>query len=239
MIAALGGLLGVILGSFIASLTLRWPAGRGLGGRSQCDACGHVLGVAELIPLISFVVQRGRCRHCAAAIAPRHLWIELTAGCIGAISLAFRPDLAGLAVALFGWLLLTLAILDAEHFWLPDVLTLALAVLGLAGAYWLAPPWDDRLIGAIAGFVCLFLIAWAFRKSTGRDGLGGGDPKLLAGIGAWLGWQALPLVVLAAALLGLALAGAGRLRGRAIGRETRLPLGALLAAAAWPLALVA
>lgn len=240
MVNALAGvLLGVVLGSFIASLTLRWPVGRGLGGRSRCECCDHVLGAVELVPVLSYLALRGRCRHCAAVIAPRHVWIELAAGGIGGASLGAQPGLAGLVVAGFGWLLLTLAILDAEHFWLPDRLTLGLGLAGLALGFWLAPALDARLIGAGAGYLSLAGIAAAYRWRTGRDGLGGGDPKLLAGIGAWLGWQALPMVVLAAAVLGLLLAGVDRLRGGSVTGQTRLPLGALLAATAWPLAVAA
>ncbi len=228
-----GGILGLVFGSFIAALTQRWPAGRGIArGRSQCDHCGVVLAARDLVPVLSFLVLRGRCRRCGAAIAPRHLAIELAAGAIGAAALGLNPDAAGLAGAGFGWTLLALAILDAEHFWLPDALTLPLAAAGLALGPWLAPPLADRTIGAVAGFVSLAGIAAAYKAATGRDGMGGGDPKLLAAIGAWLGWAALPLVVLAAALLGLGLAIADRLRGRGVDRLTRVPLGALLAGAA-------
>ena len=122
-----------------------------------------------------------------------------------AVSLVLVPGWLGLAGALFGWVLLTLALLDAGHFWLPDKLTLPLLLLGLAIVN--EPPLLHRLIGAAAGYAVLALIALAYRAARGREGLGGGDPKLLAAIGAWLGWQALPFVLLAASLAGLAWAG--------------------------------
>lgn len=237
--ALLGGLAGIILGSFIAALTLRWPAGRSIAtGRSCCDGCGATLGPRDLVPVLSFVVLRGRCRHCGAAIAPRHLWVELAAGGIGAVSLAVHPDIDGVAGALFGWGLLALAILDVEHFWLPDRITLPLGIAGLAAGACIDPPLLDRAIGAAAGFASLAIIAFAYKRASGRTGLGGGDPKLLAAIGAWLGWTALPFVLLLAASLGLVLASLDRLRGRPVTRQTRVPLGALLAIAAWPLWLV-
>lgn len=234
--SAFGLVAGLIFGSFIAALTWRWPAGRSIAaGRSRCDHCDTVLGPTELIPVVSVVMLGGRCRHCGTAIAPRHLGIELMAGAIGALSLFAAPGLAGLAGACFGWALLALAVLDTEHFWLPDRIVLPLLLAGLSAGLVVAPPLADRLIGAAAGFAALAAIAAAYRHRTGRTGLGGGDPKLLAAIGAWLGWQALPLVVLLAATLGLMLVAADHLRGREVTRHSRVALGALLAAAAWPL----
>ena len=231
----IGGIAGLIIGSFIAALTWRWPQGRSIAtGRSTCDACGHALGPLELVPLFSLIWQRGRCRHCGVAIAPRHLWIELAAGGIGALALGQQPGLVGLGGALFGWGLLALAVLDAEHQWLPDRLTLPLLALGLAAGVWLAPPLADRAIGAVIGFASLTLVGGGYQIATGRIGLGGGDPKLFAAIGAWLGWFPLAFVLLLAALLGLGLALADRLRGRPVGRHSRVAFGALLAVAAWP-----
>lgn len=227
---------GLILGSFIAALTLRWPAGRSIvHGRSHCDSCHAMLGARDLVPVLSHAWLRGRCRHCGTAIAPRHLWIELAGGGVGALALALHPDATGFAGAVFGWGLLALAILDVEHFWLPDRLTIPLGMAGIVAGLWLAPPLADRAIGAVAGFAVLAGIAWGYRALTGRVGIGGGDPKLFAALGAWLGWQLLPWLLLLAAILGLVLAGVDAVRGHAVGGQTRLPLGALLAVAAWPL----
>jgi leader peptidase (prepilin peptidase)/N-methyltransferase len=237
VIAGFASLSGLAIGSFIAVLTLRWPAGGAIAGgaRSRCDHCDTPLAARDLVPVLSFLWLRGRCRHCGAAIARRHLWIELAAGGIGALSLGLYPDTAGAAGALFGWALLALAILDVEHFWLPDRLTLPLAGFGLAAGFWLAPGLADRAIGAAIGFATLALVAALYRSATGREGMGGGDPRLMGAIGAWLGWAALPFVLLLAASLGLALAGIDRMRGRPVDRTTPLPLGALLAVTAWPL----
>lgn len=244
-IAALGWValtagLGLVAGSFLATLAIRWPEARGVAtGRSACDACGQPLRWFELVPLLSFVAQRGRCRRCGGRIDPRHPLIEIAAALVGAAAAIAAPGLAGLAGALFGWLLLTLATLDVEHHWLPDRLTIPLAAAGLAvGAAGLSPPLVDRLIGAVAGFGALWLIATAYRLLRGRIGLGGGDPKLFGAIGAWLGWQMLPFVLLLAALAGLTAIVAMRLRGATVTATTRLPFGALLAVAAFPVWLV-
>ena len=142
-----GALLGLIAGSFIALVTWRWPQGRPPTGRSTCDHCGAALGALELVPLLSFLWQRGRCRHCGAAIAPRHIGIELAAAAIGGALLWRVPGASGLLVALAGWWLLALIVLDAEHFWLPDLLTLPLIPLALLVP---GPPIAERLWGASA-----------------------------------------------------------------------------------------
>lgn len=226
---AAGGVLGLIAGSFLALLTWRWPQGLAISGRSRCDACGAVLGPLELVPILSFLAQRGRCRACGAAIAPRHLAIELAAAAIGAALLWRWPGMDGLALAVAGWWLLALIVLDAEHQWLPDALTLPLIPLGLLVP---GPPLPERLWGAGLGFAGLWLVGAVYRHWRGHDGLGGGDPKLLAGLGAMLGVWALPLLISAAAGVGLGLAGWDAMRGRTVTATTRLPFGALLAGVA-------
>lgn len=236
----LGFGLGAIVGSFLATVALRWPAGRSaLGGRSACDGCGRRLRAVELVPLLSFLAQRGRCRSCGAPIAAAHLAIELAAGLVGAVAFLAHPGAAGGVSALFGWWLLLLAAIDAEHHWLPDRLTLPLLPAGLLAAWaGFGAALQSRAIGALAGFLTLWAIAWLYRAARGREGLGGGDPKLLAALGAWLGWAQLPFVLLGAGLLGLAAVAARRLRGEAVSGADRLPLGTLMALAAWPIWLV-
>lgn len=230
------GLLGVIIGSFLATLVLRWPEDRSvMSGRSRCDSCGAVLRAVELVPLLSAVFLRGKCRRCAAPIDPRHWQIELAALGIGAAAGLAVPGLAAIAGAVFGWLLLALAALDIAELWLPDRLTATLALAGLAtGPAGIAPPLADRLIGGLAGFGALWAIGFAYRHLRGREGLGGGDPKLLGAIGLWLGWQMLPAVLLIAALTGLGTVLFGMLTGRAARLDDRVPFGALLAIAAYP-----
>ncbi len=232
-----GVLLGLIMGSFVATLILRWPEGRSvIAGRSSCDRCGYQLRSRDLVPVASFLLQKGKCRQCGATIARDHIAIELAAALIGGLALFAAPGVEGVAGAVFGWLLLTLAALDVKHHWLPDRLTAMLAVSGLM--VWLigvSPPLLDRLIGGLSGFVSLTIVAGLYRKVRGRDGLGGGDPKMLGGIGCWLGWTALPLVILGASLIGILTAISWQLRGKKLTTDTVLPFGSLLAVAAFPL----
>ena len=234
--ALLGLLLGLIAGSFVATLVLRWPQERSIGGRSRCDGCARPLRWFELVPLLSWALARGQCRSCGAKIDPRHPAIEACAGLIGLAALLVHPNLTGLVSALLGWWLLAIAALDGEHHWLPDRLTLPMIPLGLlVGWARIGPALGDRAIGALVGFVALAAIAWAYRTLRGREGMGGGDPKLLAALGAWLGWAQLPFVLVGAGLVGLAAVAWMALRGRAPGATDRLPLGALMALAAWPI----
>lgn len=152
---------------------------------------------------------------------------------IGAAALFVAPGWSGAGGALFGWLLLTLAALDVEHFWLPNALTGTLAAAGLGFAL-VENDLASRLIGAAAGFGSLALIAWSYRALRKRDGMGAGDPKLLGAIGLWLGWEPLPFVLLGACLVGLLVVLAMRLRGGTIDGAMKMPLGALLALGAFP-----
>lgn len=237
LIPTAGLFLGLIIGSFLATLILRWPEGRSVvSGRSSCDDCGLQLRIWELIPVVSYVLQSGKCRQCGKAIAHDHIAIELAAALIGGLALFAAPDLNGLAGAFFGWLLLTLAALDVRHQWLPDRLNAILAMSGLTACLVIAvPTLTDRLIGGFAGFASLALVAVAYRSVRGREGLGGGDPKMLGAIGCWLGWQALPLVILGASLVGILVAISWRLRGKAVASDNMLPLGSLMAITAFPL----
>jgi leader peptidase (prepilin peptidase)/N-methyltransferase len=235
LIGLTGALFGLIVGSFLATLVLRWPQGRDLGGRSGCDSCGAALRWTDLVPLVSFIVKRGKCSACGAAIDPTHPVIELLCALVGGVALSVAPDLAGMAAALIAWLLVALATLDLRHFWLPDRLTGAVAVVAVAsGALGAVPPLTDRLIGGVAGFAALAAIAWTYRKLRHREGLGGGDPKLFGAIGLWLGWEALPFVLLGASGVGLLAVAFMMLRGKSVGATTQVPFGTLLAIAAFP-----
>lgn len=231
--ALIGGLAGAILGSFLATLILRWPQGRSvMRGRSACDGCGRTLGARDLIPLFSAMMQRGRCRSCGAAIDPLHGRVEAGCAVIGALALGAMPNLGGIGWAVFGWLLLTLAVLDWRHFWLPDALTLPLAFLGFTIGLWATDvALVDRAIGAAAGYGALLAIALGYRAVRGRDGLGLGDAKLLGALGAWMGWQALPFILLIASATGLLVM---LVTGRAKAAGARVPLGTFLALATVP-----
>lgn len=229
------GVLGAIIGSFVAALVLRWPDRRSvMRGRSACDSCGATLHAVELVPLLSALAQRGRCRRCAAPIAPLHWRIELIALAIGAAAGWVGAGPVALAGAVFGWLLLALGALDLIAFWLPDRLTGAMAAAGLVAGWWFEPVLFDRAIGGVVGFGALWLVAAVYRRVRGREGMGGGDPKLFGAIGLWLGWRMLPAVLLIASMVGLGVVLAARLRGRAMAADTALPFGTLLAIAAYP-----
>jgi leader peptidase (prepilin peptidase)/N-methyltransferase len=229
-----------VVGSFLAVVLMRWPSGRSaLRGRSSCDGCGAPLSAMDLVPIVSFAALRGRCRRCGGAVDKRQPLLELIGALLGLVALLAHPGLGGLVTALLGWWLLLLAALDAQHHWLPDRLTLPLILAGLAVAgLGIGPSFEQRLIGGAVGFVALWAIGLGYRMLRGREGLGGGDPKLLAGLGAWLGWQQVPLILVGAGLLGIASLLLARSRGRAISATDRLPLGALMAVAAWPLWLI-
>ncbi|HEX8419831.1 MAG TPA: prepilin peptidase [Sphingomonas sp.] len=230
------GVLGAIVGSFIAALVMRWPQDRSVvRGRSACDACGRTLTAGDLVPLLSALVLRGRCRTCRAPIDPLHWRIEAIAALIGVLAGGATASSLAVAGAIFGWLLLALAALDATALWLPDRLTMTLAITGVGtGLSCAFPPIGDRLIGGSVGFLALWAIAAGYKRLRGREGMGGGDPKLFGAIGLWLGWRLLPAVLLLASLIGLALVLVAAVRGRPISRDTALPFGALLAAAAYP-----
>jgi leader peptidase (prepilin peptidase)/N-methyltransferase len=226
--------LGLIAGSFLGAIVTRWPRGESVvRGRSLCDACGRTLAVVELIPIFSALMSRGRCRGCGARIDPAHLIMELGSALIGGLVFWAIPMPAALLIVMALWMLLALAVLDARHLWLPDSLTLPLAVLGLTLGDWILPaPLWDRVIGAVVGYVGFFLLAVGYRRLRGRDGLGLGDAKLLGAIGAWLGWMFLPMVLLIASLGALLWAAMQKLRGRAVDTKTKIPLGTFLCVAA-------
>lgn len=224
----IGLFAGLVAGSFLATLVVRWPRGQSMGGRSRCDGCGRGLGFIDLVPLLGYLVRRGRCQRCGARIDWRHPAIELTAALVGLMAMLAAPGTEGLAGALFGWILVALLALDAEHMWLPDRLTLPLLALGLILG---RGEFTDRLLGAALGGGGLLAIGLLYRAVRKREGLGLGDVKLMAALGAWLSPWLLPPLMLAAALAGLLLAAAGG------GRQ--IAFGACLAAVAFPLWLAA
>ena len=234
--AAALALLGAIAGSSVAALVVRWPEGRSvMRGRSECDACGATLRARDLVPLASALALRGRCRDCGARIEPIHAWIEVGGVVIGAAAGFVAAGPVALAGAAFGWVLLALAALDLKHWWLPDRLTATLALTGVtAGAVGIAPALDERLIGGAAGFAALWGIAAAYERVRGREGMGGGDPKLFGAIGLWLGWRMLPGVLLLASVIGLGWVAWTLARGGRVAATDALPFGVLLAAAAYP-----
>jgi len=205
-------------------VNLAWPG-------SFCPQCRHALQWFENLPLLSYLWQRGRCRHCGAAIPWRYPTVEGSAALLALLALALLGYGAQFAAALiFLWVLLALAVIDLRTFLLPDQLTLSLLWLGLLlNLNGLFVPLNDAVLGAVFGYVSLWSVYWLFRLVTGKEGMGFGDFKLLAAVGAWLGWQVLPGVILLSSLVG-ALVGIGLMLFKQHGREQPIPFGPYLAA---------
>ncbi len=224
------------IGSFLGVLIRGLPASRPVvARRSACESCGHALGPAQLVPIVSFIVQRGRCRHCGARIAPMHLGVELAALGVAAWAAMTLPDAPTLWLGCaLGWTLLALGWIDWLHMILPDVLTLPLVLMGLAATWILDPDAvADHAAAAALGYLAFRALEIGYRRLRGRDGLGQGDAKLLAAAGAWVGLAALPMVIFGGAVAGLCAALVMRLRGERIGATTALPFGPALALALW------
>jgi leader peptidase (prepilin peptidase)/N-methyltransferase len=174
--------------------------------RSRCPSCGRGIAALENIPLLSWAFLRGKCAGCGARISARYPLVELLAG-LGAAYCAWRfgPTMAAIGAALFVWFTIALAFIDQETGLLPDDLTLPLVWIGLllnlVGAF---VPLRDAVIGALAGYLSLWLIYWAYKLATGKEGMGYGDFKMNAAVGAFLGWKMLPLVILLSSVVGLA-----------------------------------
>ena len=201
---------------------------------SHCPHCKAPIRPWQNIPLLSYVVLRGRCAACGQPISPRYPLLELATGLMTmALAWHFPPGAALLGAALFTWALIALAMSDIDHQLLPDDLTLPLLWLGLlcnlGGTYASLP---EAVVGAMAGYLILWCVYHAFRLLTGKEGMGYGDFKLLAALGAWLGWQALPLVILLSSLAG-AVIGIALMVIKRRGREIPIPFGPYLALAGW------
>ncbi len=200
--------------------------------RSACPACQRMIRSWENIPILSYIMLRGRCAGCGARISLRYPAIELLTGILSAVMVwRFGWSFASLGGLIFTWILIAAAAIDLEHYLLPDALTLPLLWIGLLFNTWNTfVPLKEAVIGAAAGYLVLWLIFHIFRLLTGKEGMGRGDFKLLACLGAWTGWRMLPLTVLAAAAIGAIVGGSWLLFSKR-GREHPIPFGPFLAAA--------
>ncbi len=202
--------------------------------RSRCPHCGHAIRAHENIPLLSYALQKGRCTACQARISPRYPIIEAITGLLsGLVAWHFGFGWAAGAALLLTWALIALTMIDFDHQLLPDSITLPFLWLGLllslAGVFT-----DPRtsILGAAAGYLSLWSIYVLFKWATGKEGMGYGDFKLLAMLGAWLGWQALPVVILLSSVVG-AVVGITLIVARGRDRNIPIPFGPYLAAAGW------
>ncbi|NBQ69416.1 MAG: prepilin peptidase [Nitrosomonadaceae bacterium] len=197
--------------------------------RSTCIHCGHKITAWENIPIISYLFLRGRCSQCHARISPRYPMIEAATAIIsGFVAWHFGYGFVALAALIFVWALIALAVIDLDTQLLPDDITLPLLWIGLlVNINHGFTDIQSAVIGAIAGYLSLWSIYWCFKLITGKEGMGYGDFKLLAAIGAWLGWSKLPLVILSSSLVG-ALVGIGLILAAKLNRNIPIPFGPYL-----------
>ncbi len=257
---AVAALLGLLVGSFLNVVIHRLPVMMERDWRRQCAElhgtapadeapydllrpasacphCGAPIRPWQNIPVLSYLALGGRCARCKARISPRYPLVEAATALLSAVvawQLGATPAAAG--ALLVTWTLVALAVIDLDHQLLPDSLTLPLLWAGLAFHLWQGPAGDafanlgDGVAGAIAGYLSLWSVYHAFRLATGKEGMGYGDFKLFAALGAWLGWQMLPLIILLAAVTGT-IVGVALIVARRHGRDRPMPFGPYLAAA--------
>ena len=251
----MAGLLGLCVGSFLNVVIHRlpkmmeqeWhaqcadlrgetvPAGVSLSlarPRSRCPSCGHQITALENIPVISYLLLKGRCSACGTPISLRYPLIEIATGLLSAyIAWHFGATAQGVGALLLVWSLIALAAIDLDTQLLPDAITLPLLWLGLV--FNLFATYSDlstAVIGAMAGYLALWSVFWLFKLATGKEGMGYGDFKLLAALGAWLGWQMLPAIILLSSIVG-ATVGITLIVAARHGRNVPIPFGPYLAAA--------
>jgi len=260
VLAAIAAVFGLVIGSFLnvvihrlpQMLERQWraqcaeitghpaaPAGEPFNlvrPRSRCPSCSTQILAIHNIPVLSYLALRGRCASCRAPISLRYPLVELAAGVVsGAVAWHFGFGWQAALALVFSWYLIALTAIDLDRQLLPDVLTLPLLWIGLLASLMpiaaLTTP-RDALIGAAAGYFALWVVFQLFRLVTGKEGMGYGDFKLFAAIGAWLGWQMLPLVLLLSAVVGAAV-GLTLIVMRRHGRDVPIPFGPYLAGAGW------
>ncbi len=250
---ALVGLMGLLVGSFLNVVIHRlpkmmerdWkaqcaelmgsepnsePAYSLVKPRSACPHCNHQISAVENIPVLSYLILGGKCKNCRAPISIRYPVVEATSGILSAFAAwHFGFGAAGIAAIIFVWALIALTCIDLDTQLLPDDITLPLLWLGLLlnlNDVFTSLP--NAVIGAIAGYLVLWSVYWAFKLITGKEGMGYGDFKLLAAIGAWLGWNMLPLVILLSSIVG-AVVGIVLIVAARHGRNVPIPFGPYLA----------
>ncbi|MBF0180204.1 MAG: prepilin peptidase [Magnetococcales bacterium] len=232
-------IIGLVWGSFLNVCIHRIPLEENIVfPNSRCPACKAAIRWHDNIPLFGWLLLGGRCRDCRGRISPVYPAVELIAALLTLTTvLRFGLTPTGIALVVLGYALIVLTAIDFEHYILPDVITLPGIAIGLLLSFtpWFAPPmasWQGALWGAGAGGGGLWLFAWLFRKISGKDGMGQGDIKLTAMLGAWLGWQALPFTIFGSAVIG-SVVGIGWILTSGRDRSLPIPFGPYLALAAW------
>ena len=202
--------------------------------KSHCPHCNAEIKIWENIPVLSYLFLGGRCSNCSAKISVRYPIIEAVTGILSAIVVwHFGVGMQGLLAMVFTWALISLTMIDADTKLLPDQITLPLLWLGLiANSFNTFTDINTAFWGAVAGYLSLWSVYWAFKILTGKEGMGYGDFKLLAALGAWIGWQSLPLIIILSSFVG-AIIGIAILSINKQGRDTAIPFGPYLAIAGW------
>jgi leader peptidase (prepilin peptidase)/N-methyltransferase len=256
-LAAAAGLLGLCVGSFLNVVIHRLPRmmeqewqaqcselrGEAASSaaeplslakpRSRCPACGHQISALENIPLISYLlILKGKCSACGTPISSRYPIIEALTGLVSAYAAwHFGPTVQTMGALFLVWALIALSAIDLDTQLLPDSITLPLLWLGLLFNLWgVYADLSTAVVGAMAGYLALWSVFWLFKLATGKEGMGYGDFKLLAALGAWLGWQMLPAIILLSSVVG-AVVGVSLIVVARHGRNIPIPFGPYLAAA--------
>lgn len=232
-------LFGLVVGSFLNVCIYRLPLDQSIvWPASRCTTCGRALSWFENVPMVSYLALRGRCRTCGEHISLMYPVVELVTGAMFAVWYWYFGLTPLFAVRLvFGCAMIVLFVIDLQHQILPNEITLPGIVVGLVSSVFLEPGWRDAVIGAATGGGSLWLLAWSYERLRGREGLGFGDVKMLAMIGAFLGWKLMLLTLVFASFTGSAVALALMLAGRA-DWQSKLPLGTFLALGALPVSVV-
>src|SRR6266513_528662 len=220
---AIAALVGLFIGSFLNVVIHRLPKMLERGWAEQCPACGHQITALENVPIASFLALGGKCSSCGKPISARYPVVEALGGALAAAAIwRFGATWQGLAACVLLWALIALTFIDFDTQLLPDGLTLPLLWGGLiVNLFELFVPLRTAVIGAVAGYLALWIVYWLFKLIRGKEGMGYGDFKLLAALGAWMGWQMLPLIVLLSSVVGAAI-GIGLVVFR--GRDHQIPL---------------
>ncbi|MES2123227.1 MAG: prepilin peptidase [Gemmatimonadota bacterium] len=231
----LAGLFGLLFGSFLNVCIVRWPALESVvSPRSRSPLCGNLIAWYDNLPVLSWLLLRGKCRHCGLPIPVRYPLVELGVAILWAVvAWHYGPTVEFFRAGVFGTILIGIAMTDAREYIIPDEFSIGGTVIGIAFAFLGgALAWQQSLLGAAIGFSLLWVVAWLGTKLLGEDAMGGGDIKMMAMIGAFLGWQGVLLTLFLGALLGTLIF----LPLKIAGREKLVPFGIFLAigsAACW------
>ena len=236
----IAGVLGLLIGSFLNVCIVRWPAMESVvSPRSRCPQCGNLIAWYDNVPVFSWLILRAKCRQCRLPIPWRYPLIELVTGVIWVLAAyTYGYSLESLRAAVFGTLLLGIAVTDAREYIIPDEFSIGGTAIGICFAFGSlfaglashphALGWRESLIGAAVGFGLLWIVAWLGTKAFGKDAMGGGDIKMMAMIGAFLGWQGVLLTLFLGAVFGTVVF----LPLKLAGRDKLVPFGIFLSVGA-------